>query len=219
VNAEAYRPTAMLDHDPGITQLNYGVVHPVLYARTTRCAVNHSCLRGDRKASWDYDETAGGMARRHWFRRHESHQHGRRQRSANPDQEEAAHELASSPHMEPYLNFTMALMQGADPHTGTGSHSAIACRFFATGDYAFAASALFNARRFFVAAMIALRPAAESFRLGLGASGCEGSAAFLDAAHLLRCASAIAFLPAALIFRRLRFGGSGVAAGSVGSTS
>src|ERR1019366_1059010 len=82
---------------------------------------------------------------------------------------------------------------------------------------AFAASALFNAQRFFVAAMIALLPAAESLRLGLGAaSGGDGSAAFLEAAHLFRCASAIAFLPAALIFRRLRFGGSGLAAGSVG---
>src|ERR1039458_311169 len=31
VNAEPYRPTAMLDHDPGITELNYGVIHPVLF--------------------------------------------------------------------------------------------------------------------------------------------------------------------------------------------
>ena len=37
-----------------------------------------------------------------------------------------------------------------------------------------AASALFSAHRFFVAAMIAFLPAAESFRLGLGAaSGVE----------------------------------------------
>ena len=89
--------------------------------------------------------------------------------------------------------------------------------FLAAAFIAFAASARFSAHRFFVAAMIAFLPAAESFRLGLGdASGGDGSAAFLEAAHLFRCASAIAFLPAALIFRRLRFGGSGVAAGSVG---
>jgi hypothetical protein len=36
---------------------------------------------------------------------------------------------------------------------------------------AFAASALFNAHRFFVAAMIARLPAAESFRFGFGDSG------------------------------------------------
>jgi hypothetical protein len=37
-------------------------------------------------------------------------------------------------------------------------------------NYAFFASALFSAQRFFVAAMIALLPAAESLRLGLGAA-------------------------------------------------
>jgi hypothetical protein len=78
--------------------------------------------------------------------------------------------------------------------------------------FAFEASARFNAQRFFVAAMIAFLPAAESFRLGLEAtSDAAPSAAFL-AAHLFRCASAIRFLPAALTFRRLR-PGSGVAAG------
>jgi hypothetical protein len=30
-------------------------------------------------------------------------------------QEEGAHELASSPNMEPYLDFAIALMKGADP--------------------------------------------------------------------------------------------------------
>jgi hypothetical protein len=86
--------------------------------------------------------------------------------------------------------------------------------FLAAVYVAFAASARFNAHRFFVAAMIACLPAAESFRFGLGAaSGADRSAAFLEAAHLFRCASAIAFLPAALIFRRLCFGGSGAAAG------
>jgi len=50
---------------------------------------------------------------------------------------------------------------------------------------------------------------------GPGAAGAGGSATFLEAAHLLRCASAIAFLPAALILRRLCFGGCGAAAASV----
>jgi hypothetical protein len=40
--------------------------------------------------------------------------------------------------------------------------------FFAAG-CAFEASAFFNSHRFFVTAMIAFLPAAESFRLGLGA--------------------------------------------------
>src|ERR1035438_1059036 len=61
--------------------------------------------------------------------------------------------------------------------------------------------------------------AAESFLFGLGAgAGADGSTWTLDAAHLFRCASAIAFRPAALIFRRLRLpvGTSDVAAGSAG---
>jgi len=79
----------------------------------------------------------------------------------------------------------------------------------------FALAALTTAHRFFVAVMIAFLPAAESFRLGFGAAfGAEGRAAFLEAAHLLRCASAIAFLPAALIFLRFRFDGSDVALGA-----
>jgi hypothetical protein len=78
---------------------------------------------------------------------------------------------------------------------------------------AFAASARFNAHRFFVAAMIAFLPAAESFRFGLETTlGVAPADAALDAAHLFRCASAIAFLAAALIFRRLCFGSSGAAA-------
>src|ERR1035441_9761100 len=36
----------------------------------------------------------------------------------------------------------------------------------------------------------------------------------LEAAHLMRCASPMRFRAAALIFRRFRFGGPGVAAGS-----
>jgi len=65
--------------------------------------------------------------------------------------------------------------------------------------------------------MIAFLPAADSFRFGLGAaSGAATTAPLLDAAHLLRCASAMALLPAALIFRRFFFGSSGAAAGSMG---
>jgi len=61
-------------------------------------------------------------------------------------------------------------------------------------------------QRFLVAAMIARLPAAESFRFGFGASG--ATCCFLDSAHLFRCAAAIAALPALLIFRRPREGGS-----------
>ena len=82
---------------------------------------------------------------------------------------------------------------------------------------ALAASARFSAQYFFVAAMIDLLPAAESFRLGLGAAaGVEGCDGFLDAAHLLRCASAMRARAAALIFRRLRFGASNGETGSAG---
>ena len=82
---------------------------------------------------------------------------------------------------------------------------------------AFAASAArFSAQRRFVAAMIAALPARLSFRFGLGvASGADGSAAFFDAAHLARCAAAILARPAALISRRLCFGGAEATAGSV----
>ena len=60
---------------------------------------------------------------------------------------------------------------------------------------AFAALALFRfATRFAFAA-------AESFRFGFAGPGVAASAWTLDAAHLLRCASAMAFLPAALILR------------------
>jgi hypothetical protein len=78
----------------------------------------------------------------------------------------------------------------------------------------FAASARFSAHRFLVAAMIALRPAAESLRFGLG----TGSDASLETAHLLRCASAMRARAAALIFRRLGFGDSGTAEDPPGPT-
>lgn len=81
---------------------------------------------------------------------------------------------------------------------------------FLAAAFAFAALAALAFLRFATSFAFA---AAESFRFGFGAaSGADGSAAFLEAAHRLRWASAIAFLPAALIFRRLRFAGSGVAA-------
>jgi hypothetical protein len=76
-------------------------------------------------------------------------------------------------------------------------------------------AALTLAHRAFVAAIILALPALLIRRLafaGCALAGADGSAAFLEAAHLFRCASAIAFLPAALIFRRFRFGGSGMAA-------
>src|SRR5258708_3511092 len=66
----------------------------------------------------------------------------------------------------------------------------------------FAASARFNAHRFWVAATIAALPALLSFRFGFDSSGIGGAgdlADFFDAAHLLRCASAIRARPAALM--------------------
>ena len=79
------------------------------------------------------------------------------------------------------------------------------------------AAAFCKRQRFFVAAIIAALPAAESLRFGLGvAFGVDGSAAFLEAAHLFRWASAIAFLPATLILRRFLVGASGVATGAAG---
>jgi hypothetical protein len=66
--------------------------------------------------------------------------------------------------------------------------------FFATAGCAFA-SAFFAAQRFFKAATIAAFPATLSFRLGFDAAGFVSSTWPLDAAHLFRCASAIAFRP------------------------
>src|ERR1017187_3695995 len=84
---------------------------------------------------------------------------------------------------------------------------------------AFFAAARFAAQRFFKAATIAALPAALSFRFGFGASGATGddrSDSFLDSAHRFRWASPMRFRAAALIFRRLPFGPSGVAAVAVG---
>lgn len=75
------------------------------------------------------------------------------------------------------------------------------------------AAAFCKRHRSFVAAIILAIPSLLMWRLGfVAACGAGGSAGFLDAAYLLRCASAIAFRPAALIFRRLPVGASGVAA-------
>jgi hypothetical protein len=94
----------------------------------------------------------------------------------------------------------------------------LAAVLFVAAGFVFAART--RSQRALVAATIAALPARLSFRFFLGAaSGADGAAAFLDAAHLFRCASAMAFLPAALIFRRLRFGASGVAAVALGPPS
>ena len=98
-----------------------------------------------------------------------------------------------------------------------------AAAFFRAGDGAFFAAAFafaaLAALAFFKFATSFAFAAAESFRFGFGGSGVAASAWTLEAAHLLRCASAIAFRPAALIFRRLRLVGSGVAADSAGPDS
>jgi hypothetical protein len=92
--------------------------------------------------------------------------------------------------------------------------------FLVAARSAFAASARFAAlaaRAFARFATKAAFRALLSFRFGFDRDG-AGSVALLAAAHLFRCASAIAFRPAALIFRRLCLpvGTSDVAAGSAG---
>ena len=73
---------------------------------------------------------------------------------------------------------------------------------FLAGACAFAALAALAFLRFATSFVFA---AAESLRLGFVGSGVAAADSLLDAAHLFRCASAIAFLPAALNFRRFRF--------------
>jgi len=80
--------------------------------------------------------------------------------------------------------------------------------FFAEALCACSNSARFNAQRSFVASMILFLPAALSLRLPFGTICKEGTDRRLVAAHRCRCASAILFGLAALVFRRLRFGGS-----------
>jgi hypothetical protein len=93
-------------------------------------------------------------------------------------------------------------------------------------DY-FVAAALFAAHIFFVAAMIAALPAALSLRFRFGAAfevgfavgvvDTWGSCLPFIAAQLLRWAAAMAFRPAALIFRRGGLSGAVVRADSDGS--
>jgi hypothetical protein len=89
--------------------------------------------------------------------------------------------------------------------------------FFVATGFGFAASARFAALAARAFARFATNTAFRallSLRFGFDVVGAGGSAAFLEAAHRLRWASPIAFLPAALIFRRLRLpvGAFGVAA-------
>jgi len=82
----------------------------------------------------------------------------------------------------------------------------------------FACFAAWNAAHLlFVASEIAFLPAALILRFGFAVAVLDGdSASPLDAAHRFRWASPMRFLAAALMFRRLGFVGSGVAAASVG---
>ena len=71
-------------------------------------------------------------------------------------------------------------------------------------------AALTASQRFLVAAMMALRPAAESLRLLLVGSveiGRRGADRVRDSAQRFRCASLMRFLAAALNFRRFRLVG------------
>jgi hypothetical protein len=75
---------------------------------------------------------------------------------------------------------------------------------------ALADPAFFAAQRFLSAATMAARPAALSFRLAFLGAGSDFVSAFC-AAHLFRCASAIALRPATLMPPFLRAGGFGLA--------
>src|SRR5581483_225297 len=81
--------------------------------------------------------------------------------------------------------------------------------------YVFAASAFFAAQRFLRAATMAALPALLSFLLGLADFGAAAADCPFEAAHRLRCASAIACRPAADIVRRFLFVGSVAAVGPV----
>src|ERR1019366_5487364 len=72
--------------------------------------------------------------------------------------------------------------------------------FLATTGFDLAASALFNAHRFFVAATIAALLALLNLRFGFGVAGAGGSAPPLIAAHRFFCASAMWRRAAALRF-------------------
>ena len=103
-----------------------------------------------------------------------------------------------------------------------GRSVAVFLATFLTGADSFRAGAAFLAAAFAFAALAALAflrfatsfafAAAVSLRFGFVGSGVAASDCPLTAAHLLCCASAIALLPAALTFRRLRGGAFGVVA-------
>ena len=110
------------------------------------------------------------------------------------------------------------LVDGTNPFGAYAALFAVAfpvAPFFDEALCACSNSARFNAQRRFVASMILFLPAALSLRLPFGASdvtACkEGADCSLVSAHRFRCASAIRFGLAALILRRLRFGGSAAA--------
>src|ERR1017187_5330495 len=86
------------------------------------------------------------------------------------------------------------------------------CGYFFASDFA---AAFFAAQRFFRAATMFALPAALILRFGFDA-GDFSSGDFFEA-HLFRCASAIAFRPAVLIFRRGLCPGPAPAAGAAGS--
>jgi hypothetical protein len=89
----------------------------------------------------------------------------------------------------------------------------LAATFFLATGVGFDIAAFFSVHRFFKAATMFALPAALSFRLAVGAAaGADGGTACLEAARLFRCASPMRFLVAALIFRRLPFGDSGLMA-------
>ena len=92
-----------------------------------------------------------------------------------------------------------------------------AIAFFSAGF--FACFAAWNASHlFFVAATIAALPAALILRFGFGVSFSDGDSDWpFDSAHRFRWASLMRFRAAALIFRRVPIGASGVTAGSVGA--
>ena len=92
----------------------------------------------------------------------------------------------------------------------------LAIAFFSAGF--FACFAAWNAAHlFFVASEIAFLPAALILRFGFAVTVLDGdSASPLDSAHRFRWAAPIRFRAAALIFRCLPFGPSGVAAVAVG---
>lgn len=93
-------------------------------------------------------------------------------------------------------------------------------RFSWRAGFDFSAVAWNAAHRFFVAAEIAFLPAELILRFGIVVTAsASDSDRPLDSAHRFRCASPIRFRAAALIFRRLPFDISGVAAGSMRPSS